>query len=177
MLHWMTCHSSGVVIIHAQLTPLVEPEPHQTVPIETVSSETVQAFRWNPMIYMDAIRRETIRGKGGSLLGPCGRASCKMADSFFTHITNFVAQRHSVITSRHQFLEPRAYLNVEITNKQCYLLQPTAADVFIGNIPEDSLVQNAKKKIPSRHINFYQETLQATVGCTTIPKRFSTLRP
>jgi hypothetical protein len=34
------------------------------------------------------------------------------------------------------------------------LLQPTAADVFVGNILEDGLVQNAKKKIPSRHINF-----------------------
>ena len=34
------------------------------------------------------------------------------------------------------------------------MLQPTAADVFVGNILEDGLVQNAKKKIPSRHINF-----------------------
>ncbi len=72
----------------------------------------------------------------------------------FTHITNFVAQRHSVITRGHQFLEPRAYLNIEITDEQCYLLQQTAADVFLGNILEDSLVQNAKKKIPSRHIIF-----------------------
>jgi hypothetical protein len=59
-----------------------------------------------------------------------------------------------VITTGHKFLEPRAYLNVEITDKQCYFLQPTAADVFVGNILENSLVQNAKKKIPSRHINF-----------------------
>jgi hypothetical protein len=59
-----------------------------------------------------------------------------------------------VITRGHQFLAPRAYLNVEITNKQRYLLQPTAVDVFVGNILEDSLVQNAKKKIPSQHINF-----------------------
>ncbi len=132
----------------------VEPEPHQTVPIEIVSSETAHAFRWNPKIHVDAIRRETIRGKGCSLLGLCGGASCKMADSFFTHITNFVAQRHSVITRGQQFLEPRAYLNVEIIDKQRYLLQPTAADVFVGNILEDSLVQNAKKKIPSRHISF-----------------------
>jgi hypothetical protein len=77
-----------------------------------------------------------------------------MADSFFTHITNFVAKRHSVITRGHQFLEPRSYLNVEITDRQRYLLQPTAADIFVGNILEDSPVQNAKKKIPSRHINF-----------------------
>jgi hypothetical protein len=97
----------------------VEPEPHQTVPIETVSSETVHAFRWNPKIHVDAIRRETIRGNGGSLFGLFGGATRKTADSCFTHITNFVAQRHSVITRRCQFLEPMAYLNVEITDKQC----------------------------------------------------------
>jgi hypothetical protein len=81
----------------------VEPETHQTVPIETASSGTVHAFRWNPKIHVDAIRKEIIRGNGGSLLGPCGGASCKTADSFFTHITNFVAQRHSVIKKGHQF--------------------------------------------------------------------------
>jgi hypothetical protein len=104
---------------------------------------------------VDTIRRETIRGNGGSFLGRCGGASRKTADSVFTHITNFVAQRHSVITRGHQFLEPRAYLNVEITDEQRYLLQPTAADVFVGNILEDSLGQNAKKKIPSQRINFF----------------------
>ncbi len=51
-------------------------------------------------------------------------------------------------------MKPRAYLNIEITDEQRYLLQPTAADVSVGNILEDSLVQNAKKKIPSWHINF-----------------------
>ena len=69
---------------------------------------------------MDAIRREIIRGKGGSLLGQCGEASRKTADSFFTHITNFVAQRHSLITRGCQFLEPRAYSNVEITEEHHY---------------------------------------------------------
>ncbi len=51
-------------------------------------------------------------------------------------------------------MEPRAYLNIEITDKQCYLLQPTAVDVFVGNILEDSLVKNVKKKIPPGYINF-----------------------
>ncbi len=108
---------------------------------------------------MVTIRRETIRGNGGSILGPCGGARCKTADSFFTRITNFVAQRHSVITRAHQFLEPRAYLNIEITDKQCYLLQPKAVDVFIGNILENSLGQNAKKKIPSQRIDFLSENI------------------
>jgi hypothetical protein len=59
-----------------------------------------------------------------------------------------------VITRGRQFLEPRAYLNVEITEEQRYLLQPTAVDIFDGKILEGSLGQNTKKKIPSWHINF-----------------------
>ncbi len=59
-----------------------------------------------------------------------------------------------MITRGHQVLEPRAYLNVEISDEQRYLLQPTAADVLVGNLLKDSLGQNAKKKIPSRCINF-----------------------
>ena len=114
----------------------------------------INAFRLNPKIHMDAIRRETTRGNNGSLLGPCGGASRKTADAFFSYITNFVSQRHSVITRGRQFLEPMVYLNVEITDEQYYLLQPTAVDVLVGNLLEDSLGQNAKKKIPSRRINF-----------------------
>ncbi len=59
-----------------------------------------------------------------------------------------------MITRGRQFLEPRANLYVEITDEQCYLLQPTAVDVLVGNLLEDSLGQNAKKKIPSRRITF-----------------------
>ncbi len=80
-----------------------------------------------------------------------------------------------MITREHQFLEPRAYLNVEITVEQRYLLQPTAADVLAGNLLEDSLGQNAKKKIPLRHINLCLGMLQATAGCSTILKRLNTL--
>ncbi len=58
-----------------------------------------------------------------------------------------------MITRGRQFLEPRAYLNIEITDQQCYLLQPTAADVLVGNLLKDSLGQNAKKNIPLQHIN------------------------
>jgi hypothetical protein len=119
-----------------------------------LSQEMINAFRLNPKIHMDAIRRETTWGNYGSLLGPCGEASCKTANAFFSHITNFVSQRHSVITRGRQFLEPMAYLNVEITDEQRYLLQPTAAEVLVGNLLEDSLGQNARKKIPSQCINF-----------------------
>ncbi len=58
-----------------------------------------------------------------------------------------------MITRGHQFLEPRACLNVEITDEQRYLLQPTAADVLVGNLLKDSLGQNANKKIPLQRIN------------------------
>jgi hypothetical protein len=73
----------------------VEPEPDKTVAIEIVSQEMLNAFRWSPKIHMDAIRRET-RGNNGSLLGPCGGASHKTADAFFSYTTNFVSQTSEV---------------------------------------------------------------------------------
>jgi hypothetical protein len=150
MLQFRGCYHTSKI----DPSVFVKPEPDKTVAIEIVSQETLNAFRWNPKIHMDAIRRETTRGNNGSLLGPCGGASHMTADAFFIHITNFVSRRHSVITRGCPFLEPRAYLNVEITDEQRHLLQPTAADVLVGNLQKDSLGQNAKKKIPSRCINF-----------------------
>ena len=50
-------------------------------------------------------------------------------------------------------MEPSSFLNVEVTDDQRYLLQPTASDVLVGNILEDSIGQNAKKKIPKRRFN------------------------
>jgi hypothetical protein len=89
MLQWI--HAAALGLLSCKIDPsvFVEPEPHQTVPIEIMSSETVHAFRWNPKVHVGAIRRETIRGNDDSLLGPCGGASRKMADSFFTHIKHF----------------------------------------------------------------------------------------
>ncbi len=49
---------------------------------------------------------------------------------------------------------PSAYLDIEVTNDQRFLFQPTAADVLLGSILEDSIGQNAKKKIPKWRINF-----------------------
>jgi hypothetical protein len=48
------------------------------------------------------------------------------------------------------FLEPSSFLDVEVTDDQRYLLQPTASNVLVGNILEDLIGQNAKKKIPKR---------------------------
>ncbi len=152
----------------------VEPEPCQTVPIETASSETDHAFRWNQKIHVDTIRRETIRGNSSSLLGLCGGASCKMADSFFTHIKKIVAQRHSVITRGRQFLEPRAYLNIEIIDEQCYLLQPTAVNFWLVIFWRIVLVKTPRRRYHHSTSTFYQEASQATAGCSTIPKRLNT---
>jgi hypothetical protein len=147
MLQFRGCYHTSKI----DPSVFVKPEPDKTVAIEIISQETLNAFRWNPKFHMDAIRRETTRGSNGSLLGPCGEASRKTADAFFSHITNFVSQRHSVITRGISFWSRGP---IEITDEQRYLLQPTAADVLVGNLLEDSLGQNAKKKIPLRRINF-----------------------
>ncbi len=72
----------------------------------------------------------------------------------YRHITNYVAQQHGARTRGQSFLVPSAYLDVEVTDKQHFLFQPTAADVLLGSILEDSIGQHAKKKIPKWRINF-----------------------
>ena len=114
----------------------------------TELNETLHLFTWKPKVFVDAINCETTRNKNGHLIGPCRAASQKTANSYFTHITNFVAGEHANTMKGHKFLEPSSFLNVEVTDDQRYLLQPTASDVLVGNILEDSIGQNAKKKIP-----------------------------
>jgi len=65
---------------------------------------------------VDAINRETTRNKNGHLIGPCGAASQKTANSFFTHITIYIVGEHANATKKHKFLEPSSLLNVEVTN-------------------------------------------------------------
>ena len=74
-------------------------------------------------------------------LGPCRAASQKTANSYFMHITNYIVGKHANATMGHKFLEPSSFLNVEVTDDQHYLLQPTASDVLVGNILEDSIGQ------------------------------------
>ena len=90
---------------------------------------------------MDAINRETTRNKNGHLIKPCGAASQKTANSYFTHITNIVAGEHANAMKKHKFLEPSSFLNVEVKDDQHYSLQPTASDVLVGNILEDLIGQ------------------------------------
>jgi hypothetical protein len=88
MLQFQGCYHTSKI----DPSVFVEPEPDKTVVIEIVSRETLNAFRWNPKIHMDAIRRETTMGNNGSLLGPCGGASRMTADAFFSHITIFFTE-------------------------------------------------------------------------------------
>jgi len=118
----------------------------------TKLNETLHLFTWKPKVFVDAINCETTRNKNCHLIviGPCGAASQNTANSYFTNITNFVAGEHANATKGRKFLEPSSFLNVEVTDDQHYLLQPTASDILVGNILEDSIGQNAKKKIPKR---------------------------
>ena len=72
----------------------------------------------------------------------------------YRHIKNHVAQQHGARTRGKSFLVPSPFLDVEVTDNQRFLFQPTSADVLLGNILEDLIGQNAKKKIPKRRINF-----------------------
>jgi len=90
---------------------------------------------------MDAINHETTRNKNGHLIKPCGAASQKTANSYFMHNTNFIVGEHANTMKGSKFLELSSLLNVEVTDDQHYLLQPTASDVLVGNILEDSIGQ------------------------------------
>jgi hypothetical protein len=92
----------------------------------------------------------TKRAADGSLLHA---ASEDTAYAYCRHITNYVAQQHCARTRGQSFLVPSAYLDVEVTDDQHFLFQPAAADVLLGSILEDSIGQNAKKKIIKRRIN------------------------
>jgi hypothetical protein len=66
MLQFRGCHHTFKI----DPSVFVEPEPDKIVAIEIVSQETLNAFRWNPKIHMDAIRRETTRETMALFLGP-----------------------------------------------------------------------------------------------------------
>jgi hypothetical protein len=44
---------------------------------------------------------------------------------------------------------------VEVTDDQCYFLQPTASNILVGHIVEDSIGQNAKKQIPKQRVYMF----------------------
>ncbi len=72
----------------------------------TKLNERLNLITWKPTVFVDAINHETTRNKNGHFIGPCGAASQKTANSYFTHITNFVAGEHANATKGRKFLEP-----------------------------------------------------------------------
>jgi hypothetical protein len=106
------------------------------------------------MVFVDAINRETTRNKNGHLIGPCRAASQKTANSYFTHITTYIVGEHANVMKKHKFLVPSSFLNVKVTDDQRYLLQPTASDVLVGNILEDSIGQIIQVQIKMERQTF-----------------------
>lgn len=105
-------------------------------------------FSWKPKLHLDAIEMEQAINK-------VDNSNVTMAvKAYFDHITNFVDRNYGTSTRGQQFLEPSAYLDVEITEDQRYFFQPTPADVLVGNILDDLVGMNAKKKIAKHHIDF-----------------------
>jgi hypothetical protein len=115
-------------------------------------------FTWKPRKHVDAFAAELERGEDGALKKA---PSPETADAWFTHITNYVSRQHGTETRGRKFLELRSYLDVEVTDDQRYLLQPTASDVLVGHILEDSIGENAKKKIAKRRIDFINGNVAA----------------
>ena len=108
-------------------------------------------FLWKPKRHLDAVAKERKINEAANTTNKKMTA----ANEFFNHITNFVSRSHCTKTRGRQFLEPKGYLNVEVTDDQHYLLQPTPADVLlVGSILDDSIGINAKKKIAKRRIDF-----------------------
>jgi hypothetical protein len=146
-------------------TVLIDPDPN--VEIEAAAAEAKRQqeglicnynFSWKPRVHVEAIEHETKRAADVSLLHA---ASEDAAYAYYRHTTNYVAQQHGARTRGRSFLVPSAYLDVEVMDDQRFLFQPTAADVLLGSILEDSIGQNAKKKIPTRRINF----LSGNIAC------------
>ena len=78
---------------------------------------------------------------------------------FFFHITNYVAQKHWRIF--HANVTPSGYLNIEISDNQWNLLNPTQKDVFFGFIAYDAKGKGAVHKIAKRRLDVIEGNLNS----------------
>ena len=69
---------------------------------------------------------------------------------FFLHVTNYVAQKHWDIG--HATVAPAGFLNIEISDNQQTLLNPTQKDVLFGFIAYDAKGKEAVQKIAKRRL-------------------------
>ncbi len=118
-------------------------------------------FTWKPQVHVKANAHETKRAADGSLLHAVSEDT---AYAYNRQITNYVAQQHGARTRGRLLLEPSVFLDVEAMDDQCFLFQPTTADVLLGSILEDSIGKNAKKKIPKQRIDFLSGSIASTAG-------------
>ncbi len=141
-------------------------EPNQTAVEEAEAEEAANQnekrlcnynFSWKPKLHLDAMaaeRNANNRAAEEESAEGTTQPVTTAAMAYFHHVTNFVAQYHGTSTRGRKNLEPNKYLNVEVTEDQLYLIQPTPADVLVGNILQDSIGNNSKKKIAKRRIDF-----------------------
>jgi hypothetical protein len=83
--------------LNAKIDPSVFVEPASPANIAEANklNETLHHFTWKPKFFVNANNHETTRNKDGHLIGPCGAASQITSNSYFSHITNFVAEQHA----------------------------------------------------------------------------------
>jgi hypothetical protein len=82
---------------------------------------------------------------------PPEKRSKVIAAKLFRHMTNFVASNHGWHKGTN--LVPSNYLDVEITQDQIDLLNPTPRDVQVGAIVDQCAGESAKKVIAKRRID------------------------
>jgi hypothetical protein len=133
-------------------------------------------FTWKPKVHWDVITAETERTANGNLLKA---APLEKAEAFYEHLKNYVARRHGAELraakgkARRKQLEPSQYLDVEVDEDAEFFLNPTAADVLVGSIMEDSIGENARKKIAKRRINFISGNVESYSRSLNNPRQLA----
>jgi hypothetical protein len=130
-------------------------------------------FTWKPKVHSDAIAAETERSTKGTLIKP---ASKKTRDAYFDHLCNFVSRQHGAKAKEGEHLVPSSYLHLELKKQQRKYLNPTPSDVIVGNIMEDAIGDNAKKKIAKRRINFLNGNVESYSRSLNNPKQLEYIK-
>jgi hypothetical protein len=166
-----------------KIDPSVFVEPDRMAEKEAEAKEAAEQnaklidnydFTWKPKVHWDVITGETQRTPAGNLLVPVSR---EKAEAFFDHINNYVSRRHGaaqkVPRRQRKDLAPAGYLDVEVTDTQLDYLNPPPNDVLVGSIMEDSIGENARKKIAKRRINFINGNVESYSRSLNNPRQLA----
>ena len=82
---------------------------------------------------------------------------------FFLHVTNYVAQQYWDIG--HANVAPSDYLDIEMSDNQQTLLNPTQKDVLFGFIAYDAKGKGAVQKIAKRRLNVIEGNVNSYSNC------------